>query len=217
MPLRDDCSRFATRFHVGGFRLFTLRFAFGFPHGIFGEGAQLDVDEGLLAVARNQLLRQFRLVSQALLDFGKSRFVCRDFFGHYLRDFHALFGAEHVFQIDNRSCLAVGIREAIAQFVRKLAQKLQVVRRQDGMVAFDQHAHEIVVTESFLELVRFDKHRVALDKVAVPRGLDVDFFHAHDRNCKQNDKRRQHNGAVCEQKFAKTAESLVDFFNVNLW
>ena len=122
--LRDDCSRFATRFHVGGFRLFTLRFAFGFPHGIFGEGAQLDVDEGLLAVARNQLLRQFRLVGQALLDFGKSRFVCRDFFGHNLRDFHALFGSEHVFQIDNRSCLAVGIRKAIAQFVRKLAQKL---------------------------------------------------------------------------------------------
>ena len=85
------------------------------------------------------------------------------------------------------------------------------------MVALDQHAHEIVVTEGFLELVCFDKHRVAFDKVAVPRRFDVDFFHAHDRNRKQNNKRHQHNGAVCEQKFAKTAEPLVDSFNVNLW
>ncbi len=85
------------------------------------------------------------------------------------------------------------------------------------MVALDQYAHEIVVTESFLELVCFDKHRVALDKVAVPRRLDVDFFHAHDRNRKQNDKRHQENGAVVEQEFAKTAEPLVDSFNVNLW
>ena len=84
------------------------------------------------------------------------------------------------------------------------------------MVALDQHAHEVVVTEGFLELVRFDKHRVAFDEVAVPRGFDVDFFHAYDRNRKQNDKRNQQKGAMTEQKFAKTAESLVNFFNVDL-
>ena len=115
--LCDDFSRFAARFHVGRFCLHALRFAFGLPHGIFGEGAQLDVDEGLLAVARNQLLCQFRLVGQAFFDFSNAGFVCRDFFGHNLRDFHALFGAEHVFQIDNRSRLAVGIRETVAQFI----------------------------------------------------------------------------------------------------
>ena len=166
--LGDDFRGFAARLHVRSFGLNALRFAFSLPHRIFRERTELHVNKGLLAVFRDELFCKLRLCGEALFDFGKARFICRDFFRHNLHDFHAFVRAEHVFQIDNRCCLTVRIREAIAQLVRKLAQELQVFRRQDGLFRFDHHAYEIVIAKRFLELVRFDKHRVAFDKVAIP-------------------------------------------------
>ena len=182
--LVNDFIGFAASLHVRCFCLHAFSFAFGLPHWIFWEGAELDIDEGLLVVARNQLFRKFRLCGKALFNFGKPSFIRRDFFGDNLRDFHALIGTEHVFQISNRCRLAIGIRKAITQLVRQFAQQFQIIGADDGMVTFNKDAHKIVITESFLKLVRFDKHRVAFDKVTIPWSFDINLFHAHDRNCK---------------------------------